>query len=77
MRAFNFMGDTTICSGEWVDKRMDGSRYVVDLKVEATNQRGEVTSPGTATVVLRCYRANAVRYCCRPRRKRCSSAARK
>ena len=52
MRAFNFMGDTTICSGEVVDKRIDGMRHVVDIKVEATSQRGTVTSPGTATVVL-------------------------
>jgi hypothetical protein len=27
-------------------------RHVVDIKVEATSQRGTVTSPGTATVVL-------------------------
>ena len=52
MRAFNFMGDTTICSGEVVDKRIDGMRHVVDIKVEATSQRGTVTSPGTATVIL-------------------------
>ncbi len=52
VRGFNFLGDTTICSGEVVDKRVEGSNHVVDLKIEATNQRGEVTTPGTATVVL-------------------------
>lgn len=52
MRAFNFIGDTSICSGEVVDKRFDEGRYLVDIKVAVTNQRGEVTSPGTATVVL-------------------------
>jgi acyl dehydratase len=52
IRSFNFMGDTTTCSGEVVGKRVDGTRHLVDLKIEATNQRGEVTSPGTATVVL-------------------------
>ena len=51
-RGFNFVGDTTICSGEVVDKRMEGSHHVVELKVQAVNQRGETTSPGTATVVL-------------------------
>ena len=51
-RAFNFMGDFTTCSGEVVDKRVDNGRYVVDLKVAATNQRGQVSSPGSATVVL-------------------------
>jgi hypothetical protein len=52
MRSFNFVGDTTICSGEVVAKRVEGLHHVVDLKVAATNQRGEVSSPGTATVVL-------------------------
>jgi acyl dehydratase len=51
-RAFNFMGDTTICSGEVVDKRIEGVHHVVELKLAATNQRGEVTAPGTATVIL-------------------------
>ena len=30
-RAFNFMGDTTICTGKIVDKRIDGVHHVVDL----------------------------------------------
>jgi acyl dehydratase len=51
-RAFNFMGDTTICSGTVVDKRIEGLHAVVDLKLAGTNQRGEVTAPGTATVIL-------------------------
>ena len=51
-RAFNFMGDTTICSGRVVDKRVLGVHHVVDLEVTGTNQRGEVTAPGTATVIL-------------------------
>jgi acyl dehydratase len=51
-RAFNFMGDTTICSGEVTDKRIDGSHHVVELKLAGTNQRGEVTAPGTAIVIL-------------------------
>jgi len=51
-RAFNFMGDTTICSGEVVDKRVEGIHHCVELKLAGTNQRGEVTAPGTAIVVL-------------------------
>jgi len=51
-RAFNFMGDTTICSGEVVDKRIEGVHHCVELKLAGTNQRGEVTAPGTAIVVL-------------------------
>lgn len=51
-RQFNFMGDTTICSGRVVDKRIVEGRHVVDLQVAGTNQRGEVTAPGTATVIL-------------------------
>ena len=51
-RAFNFMGDTTICSGEVTDKRIDGSHHVVELKLAGTNQRGEITAPGTAIVIL-------------------------
>jgi acyl dehydratase len=51
-RAFNFMGDTTICSGEVVDKRIEGDHHCVELKLAGTNQRGEVTAPGTAIVVL-------------------------
>jgi hypothetical protein len=51
-RAFNFMGDTTICAGSVTDKRLDGAHHVVELKLAGTNQRGEVTVPGTATVIL-------------------------
>jgi len=51
-RGFNFVGDTTVCSGEVVDKRLEGNLHVVELKIQAVNQRGQTTSPGTATVVL-------------------------
>jgi acyl dehydratase len=51
-RAFNFMGDTTICSGEVMAKRIEDGHHVVDLRLAGTNQRGEVTAPGTATVIL-------------------------
>lgn len=51
-RAFNFMGDTTICKGRVIDKRKDGEHYLVDIEMTSTNQRGENTAPGTATVIL-------------------------
>lgn len=51
-RAFNFMGDTTICSGRVVDKRVVDGHHVVDLQIAGTNQRGDVTAPGTARVIL-------------------------
>lgn len=51
-RAFNFMGDTTICSGKVVDKRIEGRNAVIDLELASTSQRGENTAPGTASVIL-------------------------
>ncbi len=51
-RAFNFMGDTTICSGFITDKRKDGEHFVVDVEMASVNQRGVNTAPGTATVIL-------------------------
>jgi acyl dehydratase len=52
MRAFNFVGDTTLCTGEIARKYVENGQHLVDLKLAATNQRGVVTSPGTATVAL-------------------------
>ena len=51
MRRFNIMGDTTCCKGKVVRK------YVKDRRAgrhrdRRENQRGEVTTPGLATVVL-------------------------
>jgi acyl dehydratase len=51
-RAFNFMGDTTICSGVVSDKRIEDGRHVVELTLQSVNQRGENTTPGTALVIL-------------------------
>ena len=46
------MGDTTICKGRVIGKRKDGEHYLVDIEMTSTNQRGENTAPGTATVIL-------------------------
>jgi acyl dehydratase len=51
-RKFNYVGDTTWINGTVVDKRVDGAHHIVDLELTCTNQRGEVTTPGTATVIL-------------------------
>jgi acyl dehydratase len=51
-RAFNFMGDTTICTGKVIAKRLEGSHHLVELELASTNQRGENTAPGSATVIL-------------------------
>jgi acyl dehydratase len=51
-RAFNFMGDTTICTGKVTEKRIENGHHIVDLELASTNQRGENTAPGTASVIL-------------------------
>jgi len=52
VRAFNFHGDVHRCSGEVVAKERVGGRGQVQLDIRATNQRGDVTTPGSATVLL-------------------------
>ncbi|MFD7205476.1 MaoC family dehydratase N-terminal domain-containing protein [Streptomyces sp. NPDC059893] len=52
-RKFNYLGDTTWVRGEVVDKRRtDDGRAEVHLAVRCENQRGEITTPGTAVVLL-------------------------
>jgi acyl dehydratase len=52
IRSFNFIGDTTTCSGTVTGKRMENGRCFVDIAVKCTNQRGDVTAPGIASVIL-------------------------
>ena len=52
MRKFNYIGDTQIITGEVVAKRIDGPHCLVDIDFRATNQRGEVSAPASATVAL-------------------------
>ncbi len=77
IRKFNYIGDTQIITGEVVGKREEDSRCLVDIEFRATNQRGEVTAPGTR----RCFfpAASTGRYDSRQRptpsrtrRPRCS-----
>jgi acyl dehydratase len=51
-RAFNFIGDTTICSGTVTGKRREGPHHIVELELHSINQRGEDSTPGVATVIL-------------------------
>jgi hypothetical protein len=51
-RRFNFQGDTTWLRGEVVAKRQEDGRNEVHLEIRCENQRGVVTSPGRAVVLL-------------------------
>ncbi len=55
-RRFNFVGDTTWLTGEVVDKvqtdTASGVRSEVHVEIRCTNQRGVVTSPGKAVVLV-------------------------
>jgi acyl dehydratase len=52
MRKFNYIGDAHIITGEVTSKRVEDGRCFVELDFRATNQRGTVTAPGNATVML-------------------------
>lgn len=52
MRRFNIMGDTTFCKGKVTRKYIKDNTALVDIEIAAVNQRGEVTTPGLATVAL-------------------------
>ena len=52
MRRFNIVGDTTWAKGKVVKKYVKDKVALVDIEIAAENQRGEVTTPGFATVAL-------------------------
>ncbi|MGW0808971.1 FAS1-like dehydratase domain-containing protein [Nonomuraea sp. NPDC002799] len=52
MRKFNYVGDAHVISGEVVAMRFTDGRGEVDIEFRATNQRGQVTAPASATVLL-------------------------
>lgn len=52
MRRFNTMGDCTWCKGKVARKYVKDGYALVDLEIWGENQRGELTTPGMATVVL-------------------------
>ena len=51
-RLFNIQGDTTFITGKVVKKYVKDRCALVDIEMKGTNQRGEVSSPGFATVML-------------------------
>ncbi|MBB3665587.1 acyl dehydratase [Prauserella sediminis] len=51
-RKFNYIGDLTWVRGEVVDKQVVDGRHEAHLAVRCENQRGEVTTLGTAVVLL-------------------------
>ncbi len=52
-RKFNYVGDTQWLRGTVARRYLaEGDRPAVDLELQATNQRGELTTPGHATVLL-------------------------
>ena len=60
-RGFNFHGDVHRCTGTVTDTRREGPHRVVDLELAATDQRGRVTTPGAATVILPSRESGPVR----------------
>ncbi|MCP3409376.1 MaoC family dehydratase N-terminal domain-containing protein [Bradyrhizobium sp. CCGB01] len=52
MRRFNTMGDSTWCKGKVSRKYVKDGFALVDLEIWGENQRGELTTPGLATVML-------------------------
>jgi acyl dehydratase len=52
-RSFNYVGDTQWITGEVSRKYLaEGGRPAVDIELRATNQRGDVTTPGKASILL-------------------------
>lgn len=52
MRRFNTMGDSTWCKGKVSRKYIKDGHALVDIEIWGENQRGEITTPGIATVAL-------------------------
>ena len=51
-RLFNIQGDTTFIGGTVVKKYVKDRCALVDIEMKGVNQRGELSSPGFATVML-------------------------
>ena len=51
-RRFNVYGDTQWLKGKVIGKHIDQGNPLVDIEIWAENQRGEITAPGQATVML-------------------------
>jgi hypothetical protein len=51
-RRFNVYGDIQFIKGKVTKKYEQNAEHLVNLDVWSENQRGEVTAPGHATVIL-------------------------
>lgn len=51
-RLFNFVGDVQWVKGRVVSKHVEGAHHVVDIELSCENQRGEVSAPGSARLIL-------------------------
>ena len=61
-RAFNYVGDTQWLTGRVIDKVLvEGDRPAVEVALQAVNQRGQVTTPGHATILLPSHERGPVR----------------
>jgi acyl dehydratase len=60
-RRFNYVGDTHWVRGRVTKKHEPDGRPAVDVDLRAENQRGEVTTPGHATILLPSRRHGPVR----------------
>jgi hypothetical protein len=61
-RRFNYVGDTHWMRGRVTGKTLvGGDRPAVELELTGENQRGEVTTPGHATILLPSREYGAVR----------------
>ena len=52
LRLPNFYGDTTWVKGRVTRKYVEGGEHLVDIECWGENQRGEITMPGHATIIL-------------------------
>ena len=52
LRRFNVVGDTTWCKGTITGKREENGEKLVDMDIWGENQRQQVTTKGTATIIL-------------------------
>lgn len=52
LRQFNFVGDFHVIGGTVSEKGIEGGRPFVTIAIQATNQRGDVTTRGNAKILL-------------------------
>ncbi|MFC1917277.1 MaoC family dehydratase N-terminal domain-containing protein [Chloroflexota bacterium] len=52
LRGINIIGDTTWCKGKVTKKYIQDGEHLVDVDCWGVNQRGDITCPGNATIIL-------------------------